>query len=918
MVWRTLLWALLLSASALGAQVGGIEGRVIDQETADPLPAVNVIVEGTSFGAASDLDGMYHIDRLPEGPYTITASMLSYSAISITDVEVREGEVTMLDFSLVPEAIQLETITVTAVAAKSTVSGLLSNQKKAATISSGISEEQISKSPDPKASDVVKRVTGVSVVDDKYVFVRGLSERYNNTRLNGSTLPSPEPDKRVVPFDIFPSNLLDNIVITKGFVPNLPGDFAGGCVQLSTKEFTERLTASVSVSFGYNSQTTFKDAMTYDGGSLDFLGIDDGARAMPGIVEEATRMGRVTAGNVFSAEDIERFGESFSNVWTPTSRKAPADQSYSISLGNQLSLFNRPLGFISSLTYKNSFSFREEESFYYIKGAEGLEVRRHYQDVEISNLNVLWGGVLNLSYKLSPAHKLGIKTTYTRTADDEVQTYWMFPNRDRQQDELSTRLRWVERSLLSSEISGEHQIGLFNSRLNWRGTYSLAMRTEPDTRETLYKSDEGENDYSWAWEESNGASRFFSHLLDNNVDLGLDWKIPFNPFSSIPGKLEIGGNYVFKDREINSNRFRYLLMSFSSVDLSLPPEQLFTEENIGTDGIYIEDRTRETDNYEGEHQVMAGYTMIDASLSRTLRFVGGARVEQSDQTVTTFDPFNPTADPVVGEVSTMDILPAANLTYKLRENMNLRAGFSQTVSRPSFRELSPFEFTDIGGHAMFGNPDLERTLIQNYDLRWEWYSGFGENLSIALMYKNFTKPIEQTIMITSRELTHTWQNAKSAYNYGLEFEMRQNLRKITSLLGNFTLQGNLALIQSKVELGENAGETDTERPLQGQSPYVVNVMLEYNHPGLGTTVSGMYNVFGRRIAEVGASGIPDIYEEPFHRLDFVITQPLNGRLNLKLSGKNLLDREVEFTQGGNVQRHYRKGRSFSLKVAYSL
>jgi outer membrane receptor protein involved in Fe transport len=892
---------------------------VIDSESADPLPMVNIVVENTTFGAASDLDGFYRIDFLPQGIYTITASMLSYSSLSITDVDVRADELTRLNFSLLPGAIQLETITVTAKAAKSTVSGLLSSQKKAPTVSSGISSEQIAKSPDPRASDVLKRVTGLSVVDDKYVFVRGLSERYSNARLNESSLPSPEPDKRVVPFDIFPSNLLDNVVITKAFIPSLPGDFAGGCIQLTTKEFAEQLTARASVSAGYNSLTTFKNFKTYRGGGLDLLGFDDGTRAMPGIVEEASRDQKIIEGGQFgggfTASEIEAFGEAFRNVWSPISIKAPADQSLSFSLGNQIRLFDRPLGFSASLTHKNSYSFRDEERFYYINGAEGLEARHHYQDFQVSKLSVLWGGVFNTSYKISPAHKIGIKTTYTRTADDEVRTYAMLPNRDHNLDEICTRLRWVERGLLSSELSGEHQIGLFGSRMNWRVTYSLATRDEPDTRETLYESDIGVNDYRLA-DESNSGSRFFSYLRDHNFDMGFGWKIPFNPVSRLPGKLEFGGNYVFKDREIDSRRFRFKPQDFNTVDIYRDPEEIFSPENIGQDGFMLEEDTRPTDNYWAEQIVGAGYLMVDLPLSTKIRFVGGARLEYSDQEVTTFDLFNPTAEPVIGKVQTTDVLPAVHFNYKLNDDMNLRVGFAQTVSRPSFRELSPFDFTDIGGHAVVGNPELKRASIRNLDVRWEWYTGFAENISIALFYKRFTNPIEKTLL-NATELTSSWQNAMSAENYLGEFEIRQSLSHLASSLSNFTLTGNFSLVRSRVELRLGGMETTKKRPLQGQSPYVLNVMIEYDHPGLGTKLSVMYNVFGRRIVEVGIAGTPDIYEEPFHKVDVVLTQPLLGKMSMKFSGRNLLDPEVEFTQGGWIQRHFKRGRSFSLNMAYS-
>jgi TonB-dependent receptor len=309
--------------------------------------------------------------------------------------------------------------------------------------------------------------------------------------------------------------------------------------------------------------------------------------------------------------------------------------------------------------------------------------------------------------------------------------------------------------------------------------------------------------------------------------------------------------------------------------------------------------------------------MVDIPLSKTIRLVAGARLERSEQEVTTFDLFNPSASPIIGEVRTTDLLPSLNLTCKLRPNSNLRMGLSRTVSRPSFRELSQFEFTDVGGHAVVGNPSLKRARIQNYDLRWEWYPDLGENVSVALLYKYFNNPIEQTLL-NATELTTSWQNAKSAYTYGLEIEARKRLDLLSPVLADLTVTGNVSLIRSNVELYPRGLETSKERALQGQSPYVVNLMMEYRRPRSGSEVSAMYNVFGPRIAEVGIAGTPDIYEEPFHKLDLVLAQSIWKGVRLKLSAGNLLDPEVRFTQGDKDQRFYRKGRSFSLGMSYSL
>ncbi|MBD3183758.1 TonB-dependent receptor [Candidatus Poribacteria bacterium] len=921
LIVAAIVMTFILVCTAYGS--GTIQGKVVSSDTGETMANASITVEGTELEATTDIDGIYKIENVPAGQYRIEASKEGYAKSVITDVEVKDDETTDLDIALSAssEAIQLGTVEVTAKRSMSTVAGLISSQRKAPTIGASISSEEIRRTPDSDAADVLKRVTGLSVVSDKFVYVRGLSERYSNTQLNKSAISTPEADKWVIPLDIFPAGVLDNIVVTKTFSPDMPGDFAGGSIQLSTKDFPEEFTAKLSASFGYESGATFEDVLKYEGGSLDFLGFDDGTRALPDIVEEAAQDKLVVEGGIFgggfTAEELEEFGESFSNIWEPTKETALPTQSYSFSIGDQVELNDSPFGYVASLLYKNGHSVQEQNQSYYIRGAGGqLEKRHDYQDIISSKAKTALGGILNFSWKPTGIDKVAWKTTFNHTSEDEVYTYNIFPNRDRGMDQTSTTLRWVQRTILSTQLSGERQLPVFSAILDWRANYSLAMRHEPDTRDTLFESEIDQNDFRLA-DETNSGNRFFSDLLDNNFDLGLDITIPFEQWSSLPSKLKFGGNFTIKDREIDSRRFRFKPKDYSDIDLHQLAEEIFTEENISPDGFQLEEDTRPTDNYSAQQIIDGAYLMVDMPIMDKLRFAGGARVEFSQQEVETFDLFNPSSEPIVGLVEGTDIMPSANFTYSLTENMNLRLGASQTVSRPSFRELSEFEFTDIGGHAIVGNPDLKRALIQNYDLRWELYSGVAEYVTFAVFYKHFKNPIERTVKITSAELTSSWENAKTAYSYRAEMEIRRNFGFVSPALSGFTLTGNIAVIESKVELQGSGSETSTERPLQGQSPYVVNIMASYRIPKIYTGFSVLYNVFGERITEVGVFGTPDIYEQPFNRVDLVLTQPIGDSFSIKFSAKNLLDPEAEFIQGDEIQRVYKNGRSYSLGVSYS-
>lgn len=910
-----------VSQSAYGeGNYGAIRGKVVDSETGDPLPSVNIMLKDLiALGSSTNLDGEYVISEVPSGVHSLAVSMMGYTKAIITDVQVNGNEATMINISLVPEIIELGEVIVSARRSLSTVAGLLSSRKSAPMISDGIASEQMKNSPDGDAADALKRVTGLSVVGGKYIYVRGLGERYSKTILNRSTLPSPEPDKRVVPLDIFPTGLLDNIVVLKTFTPDLPGDFAGGGIKLTTKEFPDNMVMKFSTSTGFNTETTFQEFQTYKGGGVDFLGIDDGSRSLPDIVKEADGQKIVEGGQFgggFTARELEMIGESFSNIWEPYSIRAPLEQKYSLSIGNRSYLAGKPLGYTASLIYDQGYSFRKERLNFYTIGADGLEIREEIDSIKTSKFSVLWGGIANLSYRVSPLHKLSIKNTYTHTADKEVKMFWQFPHRSWNSDIKGTRLSWVEQTMLSSQLSGEHILPLFGSELEWRTTYSIARREEPDTRETLYRSDMGENNFRLA-DETNSGSRFFSNLIDHNIDVGIDWKVPLRAWSRMGGNFKLGGNVVYKNREADSRRFRFKPQDFHDVDISQSPEEIFIPDNIGPGGFQLGEDTRRTDNYRGEQTVIASYLLVDMPIVRRLRMSAGARLEFSDQKVTTYELFNPDDLPVISRVQTTDILPAINLTYRLTPLMNLRVGASQTVSRPDFRELTEFEFTDIGERAVIGNPLLERALIQNYDIRWEWYPDIGELISIGLFYKYFNRPIEVTFY-PGEKLVSSWRNAKFAYNYRAELEARKSLDFLSPVLSGFSLSGNLALIRSRVKIPEGGIETYKDRPLQGQSPYVVNLTLMYSNNEWGTDANLLYNVFGKRISAVGIHPAPNIYEQPFNRLDFVLRQSIWRNINLKLSAKNILDSEVRVTQGGKIQRSYKRGRSISLGLSYRI
>ncbi len=928
---RILSLLFVLAATSLSIQsqdMGKIHGIVVDAETGEPLIGANVVIKDEigrpAYGTSTDLDGRFAL-AAPRGAHDVEISYISSATKTVTGVEVKTRAPTALNVSLPPETIQAGEIVVTGRAEQNSEVSMLAIQQKAPVVADGISAELMRRASSSDAGDALKRVTGITIVGGKYTYVRGLGERYSNTQVNGANIPSPEPNRRVVPMDIFPAGLLENIQVSKTFSPDQPGDFSGGSVQIKTRDFPSAFTFSVSTSAGYHSQTSFKDIQTYDGGSWDFFGVDDGTRALPAIIntdaaeQPIRKRGRFSTTG-FTAQEIQQFGRAFSNVWQPKTKTAPVNQGYSISIGNAVGEGDRELGYVFSFSYDNSFKNRNEtwNSFRITSDPSGEQVLTPFTtyDVNSTTNNILWGLLFNSSLRLSPLHKISLKTLFNRNTDNEARTYTGF-NSDRGTDLRDFRLRFVERGIFSGQLSGEHHVGWFlNSNIDWLASLSKATRDEPDNREVLYEDRNGE----WTFFDiTQSGSRFFFDLVDDAQSAKFDWTIPFTGFSSLSSKFKLGGKALSKDRAFDARRFRFEQSSGIQrhVDLNLDPDSLFIADHIAPGRFELRETTRNVDNYSASQSTWATYAMTDLQFSGKWRFVGGVRVENSKQELISFDPFSTTATPVEVTLDNTDLLPGLNLVYKLNDRTNLRTAYSRTLARPDFRELAPFEFTDfIGGRAVSGNPDLQRSTIDNFDFRFEIFPRLGELVAISAFYKKFHEPIEQIIRPTA-QLSVTFQNAKAATNYGVEFEFRRRLDALSPALEPLSINTNVTLVKSQIEIDPSVGvQTSSERALQGQSPYAINVILGYDRPNHGFQANLLYNVFGRRISEVGAQGLPDVFEQPRHQFDFNIQKKFT-QFTLKASAKNLIDSKILFKQSEGIFRKYKSGRSFSLGISYN-
>lgn len=922
------LAGLLLLGGALSAQQGRITGRVLDARTALPIASAQVFLDDQSAGAVSSIDGRYVLRDVPAGVRTVVVQMIGYAQKTITGVEVVDGGVTPLDISLEASAVDIGGITVEAAVEAGSTTALMSERRTEAVVVDAIGADQIARSPDGDAAAALKRVPGLSVVDGKFAYVRGLGERFSSTTLNGAPLASPMPDRKVVPLDVIPSGLLESIVTSKSYSPDKPGDYAGGLVELRTKDFPTRRTFSVSASGGFNTVTTFEDGLRYGGGGLDFLGFDDGTRDLPGALPDNAR---VTFPN-FSRAQLESLGESFSGDWGPVLDALPPNTSLGISFGDDLSMFGRSLGLLASANYSNSFGRKDGiiERVFASAGVSDPEV--DYRGDETVR-SVSLGGLANISYELTPTSRVTANFVFNRLMDDEARVYEGF-NLDSNADQRNYRIRFLAQTLMNAQLKGEHLLAfLGDAKLDWRGSWSRAERYEPNTREVLYR-ESGSGEFLFENFVSSG-SVFHQNLTDDTYGGAADLSIPFTlGGGDRTGSIALGGAMNAKQRDAFTRRFRFLAVPGGVIDENvrrLEPNALFNPSTIAEDGFELSEATFRPDNYDATEDIAAGYVKIEAELSDRVRIMTGLRVETARQEVTPFDLFpQPGLTPVPGALlDDSDFLPAFNMTLALTDGMNVRLGASQTLARPQLRELAPFAFADYaGGYLTVGNPELSRSLIQNYDARWEWFFGPGAILALSGFYKTFDGPIEVAVLPSS-ELLKTWINGGEANNYGLEFEFRSGLDFLAASLASLSLNANLTLVESEVttpatirvyipgEGGTDLAVAPKNRALQGQSPYVFNVGLTYAGNGSGSQATVLFNRFGRRIDAVGGQATPDIFEEARSQLDVVLERTLFSGTTVKVSAKNLIGNVVEFTQGGGLLRQWDTGRSFSVSVGWS-
>jgi hypothetical protein len=877
----TSIIAFLLLATAAAPRPAGataLRGNVVDSISGQRISAAGVFIIGTSLGATTGLDGNFQILFVPAGVYDVRVSCDGYETKIERGVVVGERGIVEIEVALQVTSLQeyrIDDLVVSADRILSTEAAVLAERQLAATIGDAISVETIAKSPDATSSDILKRITGLSIVDDKFVFIRGVTDRYNATSLDGVVVTSTDTDtdRKSFTFDIIPSNLIASTSVVKTATPDLPGDFSGGLVQIRTLEFPQKLFFKLSVGTSGIEHTTTKSFMGSQGGGKDWLGYDDGTRERPADV---------------SGNDLAR---ALPNNWVPDDGTAPANSAYGVTAGNNHLIGSTEVGYIAALMYRSKYEAADftERPTYQGFPLFSFEGTRYEHEV-------LWSAMLSLNLRLAAAHKLSFRGNYIRTGKDQVSVSSGLPV----SGEFTERqtIKWDQRKLQLMHVGGDHTFtGLRNLGFSWRWYSGDSKAEEPDRKHVEFEQG--------VWRTFKDNYRTWSDLDENSRGAGVDFTLPVGPVTAKAGYLA-----ERKEREFRAEAYSTDPSSVRQPNygiLVLPIDSVFADRNYGAKMFSFIPVTVFTGEYDASQRLGAWYVMGDYAIDvgrLRARITGGARTEDSRQEVNTVAAIDDST-PFTARVDEKDVLPSAALTLSPASAVNLRFAYSRSVNRPEFREMANVLYYDLENtQNVIGNPYLQRAIIRNYDARLEAFPAAGQVIAVSYFYKGIENAIEEKLMPAPDRYTRTWFNSPNGTNYGWEVEVRQSLGIIHRLLRAFSLSGNYTRVQSAIEyeesytneLGEHVIKT-AERVMQGQAPWTANLSALFSEPAWGTSVNVLFNKVGRRLDAVGDTRDEDVYEEPRTLVDVAVTQHLGRGFETKFAVKNVGAKEIAFTSG---------------------
>ncbi len=923
---------------------GVIWGRVADSKTDEAALEAQVKVEGRKAETLTDYDGFYRLE-LPPGSYTVRVFYEMHEPLRLQNVIVVEGEVRRLDAVLEPQEGMLEEVVVEEEAEKATLEGQLLARQQSATVQDGVGRAEIAKTTDSNAAEAAQRVVGATIVGGQFVYVRGLGERYTNSLLHGAPLPSTDPNRAAVPLDLFPTQVIDSINIAKTFTPDMPADFAGGSVQIETRSIPNKFIFAANLKGAFNDQTTFRERLDYRGGSTDWLGFDDGTRAMPGSVpKDYPLLGfqEKPDGSRVTPEEITQAGHDMNTYMSTTRSTSPPNHGLSLVAGNGYAIDKAKgskWGWLASVNYDRSYQRITDgiERVFTTDHTENGSFKKFTDyEYERGQSEAKWGAYGSLLLDVDRHNRFRLTGLHSQSGLSAASSYDGYTD---DQDTIrlnNTRLQFVQKGMTFGQLVGEHDFpALGNSTFDYNIFTALARRYEPDTRDTVYSAAAGQ---PFAYRNSPDSGRhFWSDQAERTVGAGVNYT---QPLGVNDARFKLGGLGSMKKREFEARRFYYKVnpraqaLECEGSSDSFPancPDAHFIDENIGVfpgQALELADGTKPGDKYESELNVYAGYMMVDARVAEGTRLIFGPRVEVTDQSVTPLTIVGQEPEAEAAQINDVSLLPGAAVVFDVTESSKIRVSASRTLARPQVRELAPFAFSDyFGGMQVVGNTQLELTKILNGDVRYEYFPTLREVLAASFFVKDFKDPIEPILISDSGGPTLTYINASGATVYGIELEARKNLGFLSPTLLPFALVGNVTLAHSQIDLGAEASEnllTNTTRPLVNQAPFVLNLALDYEGPA-GLSARVLYNVTAARLVQVGTRGLPDAYMQPRHSLDFTVGKKIAEHWDVKITAENLVNDDFLVTQGedeaadgSNIQSQYRTGRIFGIAAGYNL
>lgn len=902
----------------------GIGGQIMDSATRLPLADAPVIVQradGTPETTLTDAEGNFHLYVRP-GRYTVRSYYDLYHGARIV-VRVTQGRITPLRMLLDPideeSDVAVDAVEVTY---RADVSGESAGQavQAASAVSEDINtSEGMTRAGASNASDGARQVAGVLIENDQPI-IRGLQGQYVQVLINGTPVPSTDPNIPGVDLDLFPTSIIQSLSVLKTFLPEMSASWAGGVVDVRTVQFPTDFTFELGVSVGGNTMTTFRPTLDYGGGRWDWTGFDR-SRDLPGAVPNENV---VTSRNGFTLEEANAIGRSFSNHWQYDHSTAIPNIGVGATLGNSYSLGEgRRFGYLLTAGYGYDTARTSGINRYRPTVAADGSLQR-FNDLTVetaqrdANLNLMGTTSLDLSADSSISF-LGL---FNRSASDNVQlNRGILGELDTGAQVERWQLQYLARTLFFSQLRGDHRnLGNTELRLRWTAFAGLGRRDEPDRRSVTYGTNGGE--FEWLAKSGSGE-RFFSDLQQRDYGLDTNLQVPLWSTSAGEAQVLIGGSFRRSDRTLLNRRFRMVrgLDEMPPGAYAAPVEELFSEEGIGTLTRFLE-FTFPVDSYNSAQSLYAGFVSLETPIVRDLTLNAGARLEVFDQFVESTSPFETTAEPIRTNRTDFNVLPAAALKYSLQDDMNLRVSYGMTVVRPQVRQLAPFLYYNFQrDRNEVGDPSLDSTVVHNVDARWEWFFSESERVTMSAFYKELDGYIYAQVL-DPISYSVGFRNAGRGYVVGGELELAVGFERIHERLRNFSLLANATVLRSQLSLIQTAGSAVPDHvPVPGQAPFVFNLSLRFDEPVSGFSASIVYNVVGPRVTDVGVridedTLYPNIRRMPFHQLDFIASWQATEHLKLKLKFKNMLFQRQDWRQGNFLESSTTPGASFSIGLDY--